>query len=101
MPGCVERTPRSATDCDKRRKGRTFGARGGPGAAIKKTDKTSRSQSHTTASAVAPTSLGMEDDIQEMVDAIKSRNLNNGGGRQAKGGPWIREPTLRLFLKII
>lgn len=32
-----------------------------------------------------------DDDVQRMVDRIKSRNQNNGGGRQAKGGRWTRE----------
>lgn len=30
-------------------------------------------------------------EIRKMVDEIKSRNLNNGGGRQANGGPWMGE----------
>lgn len=29
--------------------------------------------------------------ILEMVKKIQSRNLNNGGGRQPKGGPWLGE----------
>lgn len=77
--GRPDRIPATSTPgCAVRRKG------------IKKTAKKA-SQSRTTASTIAPTPLGMEDDIQEMVDTIKSRNPNNGGGRQAKGGPWTRE----------
>lgn len=41
--------------------------------------------------ATANASLGTEADIQGVVDKIKSRNPNNGGGRQAKGGRWTGE----------
>ncbi|CAM9475504.1 unnamed protein product, partial [Ectocarpus sp. 13 AM-2016] len=47
--------------------------------------------------ATAKASLRTEADIQGVVDEIKSRNQNNGGGRQAKGGRWTAEEddTLR------
>ncbi|CAM9514174.1 unnamed protein product, partial [Ectocarpus sp. 8 AP-2014] len=47
--------------------------------------------------ATAKASLRTEADIQGVVDEIKSRNPNNGGGRQAKGGRWTAEEddTLR------
>lgn len=32
-----------------------------------------------------------DDSIREMVKAIKSRNVNNGGGRKVVGGPWMGE----------
>lgn len=51
-----------------------------------------RLRSRTTSCAMAPgSSLGVKADIQGMVDQIKSRNRNNGGGRQAKGGRWTRK----------
>lgn len=95
--GGVARISTTAADFAVRRKGCALGARSDAGAGTKKTAKKSRSQSRATTSAIAPTSLGTKDDIQQMVDTIKSRNLNNGGGRQAKGGPWIREHNSFCF----
>lgn len=89
--GGVDRSATSMGACPMRRKGRILGARGGGGGGVKKIVKTSRSKSGSAASAIAPALLGVKNDIQEMVDTIKSRNPNNGGGRQAKGGPWTRE----------
>lgn len=80
-----------AADCATPRKGCTLGANGGAGAGIKKTTRKARPQSGTTVSTIVPTALGTEDEIQGMVDTIKSRNPNHGGGRQAKGGPWTCE----------
>lgn len=93
MLGGVKSNAMEVADCAMRRKGRILGAKGDAGARIEKTTKKSR----TTASTIAPALSGTEDDIQEMVDTIKSMNPNNGGGRQAKGGPWIREHNIETF----
>lgn len=66
---------------------------GGAKTEAKKAAGKQRSQRRATAFTKAPrvrakasVSLRTEDDIQGMVDRIKSCNPNNGGGRQAKGG---------------
>jgi len=57
-----------------------------------------RVRSRTTSPALAPaSSFEVKDDIQRMVDQIKSRNRNNGGGRQANGGSWTRK-RFSLFI---
>lgn len=76
------------------------GGRGGFGVAsttVKKS-RAAKCLSRSCAAAAAapsaspPSSLKTEDDdVQRMVDRIKSRNHNNGGGRQAKGGRWTCE----------
>ena len=57
-----------------------------------------RLQSRANSSAMgSASSLRVEDDVQGMVDKIKSRNRNHGGGRQAKGGHW----TCKRFCVLI
>lgn len=77
-------------------------ARGGTSTRRKTAVVKKRSRARATTSsnvsrarAKAPVPLRTEDDIQGMVDKIKSRNPNNGGGRQAKGGPWMRKNPAR------
>ncbi len=80
--------------------GRAVGVAGGIGIGKAVAAVKPRLRSRTTSCAMAPaTSLGVEEDIQGMVDKIKSRNRNNGGGRQAKGGRWTRRRCCLLFFR--
>eukprot|EP00903_Cladosiphon_okamuranus_P016990 g15659.t1 len=88
--GGIECAETSSTDHAMTRKGHALGALGGGGARAKETATSSRVQMITT-SANSLALQGTEGYIQEMVNTIKSRNTNNGGGRQAKGGPWTLE----------
>lgn len=53
-----------------------------------------RSASNTAVELKSVEALDISKDIQDLVDMIKSGNLNHGGGRQAKGGRWMGENTL-------
>lgn len=58
-----------------------------PGATPPSTTAPALTKSRESSSGGQYTEAG----IRAMVHALKSRNSNNGGGRQPKGGPWMSE----------